>query len=225
MKNILAFGDSIIKGVSYQDDQYHLLQERFTSILEENLNIHIENKGQMGNTISRLDKAICRSEKYLQSTEYDTILLLFGGNDCDYDWQNISEMPLAEHRCKTVPEVFIDEYIKGINHLKEFNKQIYLLSLPPIDAHKYFNFITRGRNSQLILDWLQGDISLLMHWHEMFNLLVFKVGSLAGVPVLDITSCFLSTPNYTRLLCDDGIHPNSAGHRLIASAIAGCSPF
>lgn len=220
MKNILAFGDSVIKGVSYQNERYHQNPDRFTSLLEERWDIHIENKGQMGSTILRLEKAMERSEKHLQNPDYDTVFLLYGGNDCDYDWQAISEAPSNTHICKTAPKQFPHEYINGINRLKDMGKQIYLLSLPPIDADKYFRFITKGRDAEAIRSWLQGDVSLLMHWHEMYNLFVFQIGRTVEVPVLDISSCFLSRPNYTKFLCDDGIHPNSKGHRLIADAIA-----
>lgn len=220
MKNILAFGDSIIKGISYQNNRYHQNPERFTALLEERWNIHIENKGQMGSTVLRLPKAVERSESYLKDPEYDTVFLLYGGNDCDFDWQAISEAPSDTHICKTAPDQFPHEYINGINKLKDCGKEIYLLSLPPIDADKYFGFITKGRDGEAIRSWLHGDISLLMHWHEMYNLAVFQIGQTTGVPVLDISSCFLSRPNYTRFLCDDGIHPNSEGHRLMADAIA-----
>lgn len=220
MKNILVFGDSIIKGISYLNERYYQNPERFTSLLEEQWNIHIENKAQMGSTISRLGKTLERSAKYLQDPEYDIIFLLYGGNDCDYDWQTISEAPFDTHICKTAPDVFMHEYVNGINRLKKTGKQVYLLSLPPIDAEKYFRFITRDRDAEAIRSWLQGDVSLLTNWHEMYNLLIFQIGKIAEVPVLDISSCFLSRPNYTRLLCDDGIHINSEGHRLIANAIS-----
>ena len=104
-------------------------------------------------------------------------------------------------------------------------KEVYLLSLPPIDDEKYFRFISRGRDSEAILSWLGNDKALLMHWHEMFNLLVFRAGNSAGAPVLDISSCFLSRPNYTNYLCEDGIHPNWEGHRLIADALCANGIF
>lgn len=53
----------------------------------------------------------------------------------------------------------------------------------------------------------------------MYNLAVFKTAAAADVPLLDITSCFLSRPNYADYLCEDGIHPNSEGYRLIANAL------
>ena len=39
------------------------------------------------------------------------------------------------------------------------------------------------------------------------------------IPIIDITSKFLEIKNYSNLLCDDGIHPNEKGHKIIAEAI------
>lgn len=36
---------------------------------------------------------------------------------------------------------------------------------------------------------------------------------------LSTISSFLEKKNYSRYLCDDGIHPNEKGHKLIAEAI------
>ena len=220
MKNILAFGDSIMRGVSYENERYHLIPGRFTALLEQRWNTHIANKAQMGSTIDRLEKSMSRSENELKSPEFDTVFLSYGGNDCDFNWQSISEAPAEEHTCNTPYDVFVREYTGGINKLKNLGKRVYLVSLPPIDADQYFKCISRGRNANAILNWLQGDVSMLMHWHEMYNLAVFQIGKNAEVPILDISSCFLSKPNYRNLLCADGIHPNAEGHQIIADSIA-----
>ena len=39
------------------------------------------------------------------------------------------------------------------------------------------------------------------------------------IPIIDITSKFLEIKNYSNLLCDDGIHLNEKGHKIIAEAI------
>ena len=39
------------------------------------------------------------------------------------------------------------------------------------------------------------------------------------IPIIDITSKILEINNYSNLLCDDGIHPNEKGHKIIAEAI------
>lgn len=39
------------------------------------------------------------------------------------------------------------------------------------------------------------------------------------IPIIDITSKILEINNYSKLLCDDRIHPNEKGHKIIAEAI------
>ena len=39
------------------------------------------------------------------------------------------------------------------------------------------------------------------------------------IPIIDITSKILEINNYSYLLCDDRIHPNEKGHKIIAEAI------
>lgn len=219
MNKILAIGDSILKGVSYENGRYCINPDRFTDILEKRLNVTVENKGRMGGTVADLGKVISHSSSLLNDPEYDTVLLEYGGNDSNYNWQEISDAPDSLHICETPLEDFITEYRQKIKELQAFGKQVFLLSLPPIDAEKYFRWICKGRNEEAILHWLQGDKLHLMQWHEIYNLAVFKIGASAGVRVLDISSCFFSVPNYSEWLCEDGIHLNSQGHRVIADAI------
>ena len=91
----------------------------------------------------------------------------FGGNDCGYNWREISENPDKEHYSKSSITEFIEIYSYLIDEFKKIGKEPVLLSLPPID----------------------------------------------------ITSKFLEIKNYSNLLCDDGIHPNEKGHKIIAEAI------
>ena len=93
-----------------------------------------------------------------------------------------------------------------------------LLTLPPIDAHRYFNWFTQGENVENILQWL-GDIDRIYRWHEMYNLAVCRVAMQEGVLLLDISSRFLERSHYEELLCEDGIHPNEKGHELIFESL------
>ena len=70
-----------------------------------------------------------------------------------------------------------------------------------------------------VLDWLGGSVTPISNWHEMYNLELYRLASSCSVPVIDITSCFLSKRNYSDYLCEDGMHPNEEGHRLISDVI------
>ena len=66
---------------------------------------------------------------------------------------------------------------------------------------------------------MRNDQQHITNWHERYNIEIFKLAIANQVPVIDITSSFLEKKNYSRYLCDDGIHPNEEGHKLIAEAI------
>lgn len=219
ISGILAFGDSVIRGVTLLNGTYSICPSRFTNLLSERLQLPIINKGHMGHTVINLEKSLSYVTELLQDPAFNTVFLEYGGNDCDFDWRAVSENPSGTYCSKTSPDSFRAEYARQIARLTAAGKRVFLLSLPPIDANRYFNWISKNLNPENILKWLQGDIFHLMHWHESFNLMVYQIGTTAGVPVLDITSPFLTTKNYSRYLSEDGIHPNEEGHWLIAEAL------
>ena len=59
----------------------------------------------------------------------------------------------------------------------------------------------------------------LTNWHERYNIEVFKLAINKDIPIIYITSKFLEIKNYSNLLCDDRIHTNEKGHKIIAEAI------
>ena len=66
---------------------------------------------------------------------------------------------------------------------------------------------------------MEGNKQFLTNWHERYNIEVFKLAINKDIPIIDITSKFLKIKNCSNLLCDDGIHPNEKGHKIIAEAI------
>ena len=116
-------------------------------------------------------------------------------------------------------EDFVSTYTAIISGIKELGKIPVLLSLPPIDSIRYFDHISKGLNGDNILAWMKGNKQFITNWHERYNIEIFKLAIGCGVPVIDITSVFLEKKNYSYYLCEDGIHPNAKGQKLIAEAI------
>lgn len=143
----------------------------------------------------------------------------FGGNDCDYNWKEISISPNDEHKPNSDIKSFTKIYTELINKIKQMNKIPVLLSLPPIDCNAYFKKISEGLNADNILKWLNGNKQFISNWHERYNLEVFKLAINNNIPIIDITSKFLEKKKYENYLCEDGIHPNEDGHKIIANAI------
>ena len=94
-----------------------------------------------------------------------------------------------------------------------------LLSLPELDSQRFFDHVSAGLDRENILRWLEGDVNNIGHWHEQYNLEVFKLAARRGIKLIDISSVFLRQRRLSDFLCEDGMHPNEAGHRLIADAI------
>ena len=219
MSDISAFGDSILKGVIYENNIYKVSKNRFSNICEEVLGVSIENKAKFGSTVDVGKNIISKNINLIKETKSKYVVMEFGGNDCDYNWEEISENPDKEYNPKSTIAEFIEIYSYLIDELKKIEKQPVLLSLPPIDSVKYFNYISRKLNADNILKWMEGNKQFLTNWHERYNIEVFKLAINNNIPIIDITSKFLEIKNYSKLLCDDGIHPNENGHKIIAEAI------
>lgn len=219
MIKICAFGDSVLRGVVLDGNRYRHLKECFVNLVSDKLNADIKNNGKFGSTILTGEKSLERNLKQLEDDDSKYVIMEFGGNDCDFNWKEISENPDKVHRPNTEISEFSKVYTKTIEKIKAMKKRPVLLSLPPIDAKKYFNKISEGLNAANILKWLGGNKQHITDWHERYNIETFKIAIANGVPIIDITSKFLEAKDYSALLCDDGIHPNEKGHKLIAETI------
>ena len=219
MSTILAFGDSVMKGVIYEDAHYRISNASFQKICEESLGVTVENKAKFGSTISKGETVFERNLDIIKESEGQYVILEFGGNDCNFNWKEISEHPEAEHFPMNTVANFSQTYTNIINEIKSLGKTPVLLSLPPIDSARYFKHISQGLSGENIMKWMRFDNQYITNWHERYNIEIFKIAIATNIPVIDITSIFLEEKNYSRFLCEDGIHPNEEGHKLIAEAI------
>lgn len=219
MGTITAFGDSVLKGVIYEDDHYKVSNSSFQKICEEYFGITIENKAKFGSTITKGETVFERSLDVIRESDGEYVVLEFGGNDCDFNWSAISEDPEKDHLPMSTIANFTATYKNIISEIKKLGKKPVLLSLPPIDSKRYFRHISNGLSGENIMQWMRNDEQYITNWHERYNIEIFKLAIATEVPVIDITSIFLEKKNYSRYLCEDGIHPNEEGHKLIAEAI------
>ncbi len=225
MSKICLFGDSIAKGVIIDEirDRYAMTKNSFANILSAgDTALDLANYSMLGSTIMKGKSMIERHIKDVQDCE--VMVLEYGGNDSDHNWQEISENPKGEHMPKTPIEDFVRFYRGIIDQLNEMGKKIVMLNLPPIDEHKYFDWISRGLSRENILSWLGGSDEYIYRWHEIYNVQICNIASEYQIPIIDIRSAFLERRNYSDLLCNDGIHPNEKGHEMIAEVIARAIP-
>lgn len=216
--SVCVFGDSVTKGVVFDSvlNKYILLKDSFANLVKSGAQIVMRNYSKFGSTVSKGLETLTKHQGELKN--YDYIALEFGGNDCDFNWADVSAKPNANHQPNTPMGVFVQKYTQMISEIKEGGSCPVLLTLPPIDAKRYFAWISKNLNAENILHWL-GDVERIYRWHEMYNLAVCRLANDSQIPLIDISSAFLETSNYQRLICDDGIHPNKLGHELISHII------
>ncbi len=217
---VCGLGDSILEGVIHnaQTNRYHILQDNFVALSGKKLNVQWKNFARMGSTVL---EGFAQLKAHLREvSESDYILLCFGANDCNYNWEEISLFPNKKHRPQLELNLFHQKYVELIQRIQKMGKMPLLLSLVPVASSCIFRDKCQGRNQHNILKFLRGDVENIYRWVSMYNLEIFKVAQETNVPVVDIASCFLKELDYTHFLCDDGIHPNEKGHALIAKTLS-----
>ncbi len=212
--NVTVYGDSILRGVRFQDGRY-VIDRSWEERLAETFGLQITNRSRFGNTLPKAMPRIERdSETRCDGEEY--ALLELGGNDCDFDWAEVADAPEAEHECKTPPQAFLTAYRRAIRLLRDSGRRVILATLPPINSELYLRFLCRnGLNRENIVRWL-GDVEHIYRWQESYSGMVDRLAREERVPLIDLRSAFLR--DFRRpeaLLCADGIHPSTQGQDLI----------
>jgi len=101
-KRLVIFGDSIAKGVMFQDGRYHLCRAHdFDALAQQG--VEVLNFAKMG---ACTDTGLAIAKKRLELCQGAQVLLSFGGNDCDFDWQAVSDRPEEAHLPKIPAEQF-----------------------------------------------------------------------------------------------------------------------
>ena len=224
LRALCGFGDSVMKGIVVDREnspvdgiKYKISDKGFAARCRRNLGINVENFARFGGMVTHGMKFLNRYADRVKNADY--VLFEYGGNDCDYKWAEIAERPDDVHQPNVPIGVFTEKYKELICAVKALGTKPVLLTLPVLDPERYFRFLSRGLNGENILKWLHGSVLNIDRWHERYNMEIMRLGVVTDTPVIDITSVFLERRNYSDYLCEDGIHPNEAGHRLIQSAI------
>ena len=217
--NFVLYGDSISKGVIYDEskEKYVLLDECYPNLLQCRLKGVVYNAARFGNTILR---AAGKLQNDVLKRKPDIVIIEFGGNDCDFKWEEIADDPQGNHQPNTDFNIFQKSLKSLIELLKSTGIIPVLMTIPPLDADRYFKWISKnsGIIGEKILSWL-GSVSKIYWWQERYNSAILNIAQETRTRWIDIRSAFLKSPDFRQLLCIDGIHPNEKGHRVIAEKI------
>lgn len=212
MNNIYIYGDSIMKATLPDENlKYRFHYAEFAERFSE-LPVKIVNRAKFG---AYADKGLSIVEADLnKGIDCDIALVEFGGNDCNFDWDAISREPDSQHNPKTVLDKFISQMTEIITKLREKKIKPVLMTLPPIDAEKYFKFITRnGNSSENIMRWL-GSVDVIAKYQEMYSNAVLELAKKLEVFCIDMRA-YLMPHSLSSLVSADGIHPSAFGYDLI----------
>ncbi len=215
-RHITIWGDSILKGVILDetDGRYKVLEGNCVSRFAGITGSKVSNHAAFGMTTAKALERISKSVERNPPQRDDIVLIEFGGNDCDYNWAEVSAQPEARHVPKTPMDLFAAKLRNIVDTFRSFDISPVLVSLPPLEPAKYFNWISRGLSADNILGWL-GDIHKIYRWQEAYNDIVVTFANDNKLRLIDVRRNFLVSDRYSTQFCADGIHPNERGHQTI----------
>ncbi len=212
IKNATVWADSILKGVFYDEveKRYKVYKK---NALQETANItgiNLHNNARFGMTSTKALRLLQESK-----IESDGICLIeLGGNDCDYKWCEIASDPTKEH----FPATSLEDFKKHIKTMVEFvrskNVEPVLVSLPPLDPDKFFDWVSKGLDKDNIMKWLGNKNRIYTH-HETYSLALLDVAHETKCHVINLREEMLLTPDFSKYICLDGMHLNQDGQKKI----------
>ena len=216
IQKAIVWGDSILKGVSLDPNgKYRVLENSCPSLVRQESGIEIINHSRFGCTAAK-GSQIMRADLDKQLGA-DVAVIEFGGNDCDFDWAEIARDPQAEHLPKTPVGRFVAEVQQMIDAVRSSGMKPVLTTLPPLEPNRFFATISKGLNAENILKWL-GGVFATYRWQESYSNAIAELACRNHCTLVDIRSAFLTERRYEEFICEDGMHPNEKGHRLMARA-------
>ena len=219
--NVTVYGDSIFKGVLLDGGKY-VINHFWETQLAERYHLTIHNCARFGCTIQKILPLI-RRDSETKRQEKELAVLELGGNDCDYDWTEISRDPDHYHNCKTPPEEFKSRYREAVHLIRKSGRIPVLMTLPPVHSERYLRFICRNGLSQInILRWL-GDVNAIFRWQDRYSRMIEQIAAEESAKLIDLRKAFPKDSHTLEpLLCEDGIHPSRSGQKLIFDTLCAC---
>ena len=213
---VSVFGDSILKGVQPDPSRtrFFVNDNMGLGVIAGRYGLSLQNFSKLGCTIT---KAWIYVQKMFTKIDADMVLMNFGGNDCDFNWAQISKSPLDVHRPNTEIGEFSSTYARIVDHVKARRRMPVLSTLVPVQKDRYIDYMCRkGNLDRNNVDlWIQNNGIELDSLQASYSDAVRSVAQSREIPLVDVRSAFEAQGNPASLLCEDGVHPNARGQKLI----------
>lgn len=220
MLNLALWGDSIGRAIGFHEGlgRYAVIKPNYREMLAESQTVNIINHARFGATLPEGLK------DYEETTTIEAAIVAvqYGGNDCNFDWAAVATDPDAAHQPRTPLPQFEEKLRQFIELIRRRGQTALLVTPPPLDAQRFFDWVTQGLNGQAVMRFI-GDVQHIYRWQERYAATIQRVARFARCQLFDLRDAFLAT-DLPSLLCRDGMHPNENGQPLIASAIREALP-
>ena len=198
MATILIFGDSIVWGVA--DPKYGGWVSRLKTFIktERIFEFDVYNLGISGDkTPSLLERFESETKARIEEDEELIIISAIGIND--------SYFVHSKNDLMTPPEKFKANIQKLIALAQKFSSKIIFVGLTPVDESK-----------TTPIPW-NTDKSHKNKYVKQYNGIISSICKNKNIPFVDIFNKWIES-DYQNLL-EDGLHPNSEGHKKIFEAV------
>ena len=216
LRPIHLFGDSIGKGILFDEDRgrYAIAHDRCDVQLQAALNVPVENHARMGATVAE------GLQDFLESGDIaGTIVAIeYGGNDCNLKWDEVGKDPSVYHAAKVPLDTFRRLLKEFVLKARSRGAAPLLVTPPPLDAQRFFNWVTKGLDADAVLRYLI-DVQSIYRWQERYAIAVRDAALETGCDIFDLRDVFLARRDVADLISLDGMHPNTKGHMLIADSL------
>ena len=217
MERAFIYGDSLLKATVPDEDMHYRFHLPEVMAQYPTDRLEVVNRAKMGATVT---KGLSLVEHDVQrGMDARWALVAYGGNDSDFDWPAIADAPDQEHLPRTALPEFVEKLRCAARMLRDAGVQPVLMTLPPIDSVRYFDFISRRSDGQRILTWL-GDVGRIYRHQELYSDTVAALAMSEGLPLIDVRRQFLPLRDLPRLIAADGIHLTMPGYRRLFDTLA-----
>ncbi|WP_112181063.1 MULTISPECIES: SGNH/GDSL hydrolase family protein [Paraliobacillus] len=217
---IICFGDSLTRGVSVAKGRLRILKENYPAFLQQ---LFYENEGETVNVINKgvfnanSDSLLSRLNKDVIDQHPDYAIIEIGGNDCNFNWQEVVKSPRFEH----APIVPIDRYLENIRTIvtkvQESGITPIISTLPPLDPVRYYKNVSDKYSD--VVGHLISSMGGIEHWHGIYNRNLNKLADELGVLKIDVRSAIKKAGDLAELISDDGIHLTAKGYKVFSQDV------